>query len=678
MTKFSVKLLLIIITMLAATSPLLSRERTQRSPKPVNGAGADIDSFFNPPAPDAFTPGTVTVGQAGIQYTSKQLMDFQAALGITKKKNKILPLFSHEERKTLSQNPLSPAVAFFSHTQHLVKNPTKQLFKDPQTVTINFLGAQLSDVSLFPPDSMGAVGPSQFVMAINGLLRTFDKNTGAADNVLNIDMDVFFDSVRDGSFTSDPRIRYDRLSDRWFITIVNVPPTFENNRLLIAVSDGGDIVDETVWTFFFFEVGNGVYLDYETLGIDKYALYIGGRTFSNTDTGKVFVVRKSTVLGTGPITVTSFSNIINATTGEGPFSPQGVDNFDENPTYGYFVGVDNATFGTIMIRRIANPGGIPLISGNIPLVIPNTQFPIRVQHLGNTNAFNGELDAVDDRLLSAHIRDGLLITVHNIGVDNTGVSPIEFEDASRNGSRFYIIDTTPILPVLDQVGTLYTPSGSNTLDQRSYWMPSVMSNGQQALALGCSTAGVNEYINAATAGRLATDNPNTIQAAILYTTSFTAYNPANDTGSVNRGRRWGDYSFTSVDPCDDMTMWTIQEYCNATDSWGVQIAKLLAPPPATPISAFPSSVASGLSSATITITGSSSAGSGFFDPGSDFNCRISACITGCVTVKSVTFVDPTHVTLVISTVGAITGAKNVTITNPDDQSATGIGILTIT
>ena len=43
--------------------------------------------------------------------------------------------------------------------------------------------------------------------------------------------------------------------------------------------------------------------------------------------------------------------------------------------------------------------------------------------------------------------------------------------------------------------------------------------------------------------------------------------------------RWGDYSYTSLDPNDDMTMWTIQEYATSTSNiWGTWISQLIAPP----------------------------------------------------------------------------------------------------
>src|SRR5207245_9938739 len=103
-----------------------------------------------------------------------------------------------------------------------------------------------------------------------------------------------------------------------------------------------------------------------------------------------------------------------------------------------------------------------------------------------------------------------------------------------------------------------------------------------------------------------------IQAPTLAQVSSTAYNVQK----VDK-QRWGDFSQTVVDPADDMTLWTIQEWCDVTNSWGVEVVQLKAPPPATPASASPSTVCSGLASVDVTVTGTSSSGSEFFHPGAD-------------------------------------------------------------
>ncbi len=127
---------------------------------------------------------------------------------------------------------------------------------------------------------------------------------------------MFFSSVRSAS-TSDPRVRYDRLSGRWFITMIDVNGI--NNRILIAVSSGSTIASASSFSFFDIPSDSTAptrvtsdFADYDTLGIDANALYIGTNVFSGTGGFKGtdgYVVRKSSVLGGGPIVVTVFRNM---------------------------------------------------------------------------------------------------------------------------------------------------------------------------------------------------------------------------------------------------------------------------------------------------------------------------------------------------------------------------------
>jgi len=240
-------------------------------------------------------------------------------------------------------------------------------------------------------------------------------------------------------------------------------------------------------------------------------------------------------------------------------------------------------------------------------------------------------------------------------------------------------------PALIQSGTLFDTAVSNPL---GYWIPSVAMSGQGHMAIGTSRAGqsaANGFAGVAVAGRLRTDAAGATQPPTLAQSSSFPYvvDPTPPPPNPVPPQRWGDYSQVGVDPNDDQTFWAFQEYVNITNSWGVRAIKLVAPPPATPASASPAAVGPGQPSVNVTITGTSAAGSEFFDPGPDpappaqvYN-HIAASIPG-VTVNSVTFNSPTQVTLNISTVGSPGGAKNVTITNPDGQSRTGTGILTIT
>jgi hypothetical protein len=642
------------------------------------------------------TVGVPWTGEPGVTETAAQIMTRQRHADLQPPKpHRVMP--EHKgARQDRPQNPEAPAVARWP----LQSEPPISSLQTPQTPATSFTGATLADTNAFPPDSMGAVGPTQFVVFVNGRIRTFNKS-GVADGVINANPDVFFDSVMTPgvslNFTSDPQVRYDRLSGRWILTIIDVPSNISvadtPNRLLLAVSDAasaGVLSGGTVWTFYFVQqntVGGGdtgEFLDYPSLGVDANALYVGGNMFIASSgafsTTSAFVIRKSSILSGGPIVVTAFRTLI--TGGDGPDSPRGVDNYDPASNEGYFIGPSDAAFGRLILRRVGSPGGTPTISANVAVTVSTTAFPIKVDHLGNTGGSNGRLDALDDRLFAAHIRSGRLWTAHNIAVTAAGVAS-NTNPQRRDGVRWYELNV-PVgsgTPVVVESGTIFDTAPS-VVDARQYWIPSVVVSGQGHAALGFSTAGSPFHADAATVGRLVGDTLGTTETVVLYTSSSTAYNPTDILG--NPINRWGDYSFTSLDPLDDMTMWTIQEFCDATDSYGVRVVKLIAPPPATPSSTdHPGGVATGLSSVNVVVTGTSATGSGFYDPGANLGApalafsHISASLSGGVTVNSATYNNPTSVTLDLNTTGAPTGQKNITICNPDGQCQTGLSILTV-
>ena len=665
------------------------------------------------------TAGVPSVGAKGKERTTAELLKAQAQ---TPDSNKTWLKLKHEVSrrgdahhapKVMSVGAASDlSITALPRPLNFPVEPLAPLA--PQTIGTNFKGAALADSGRFPPDTAGAVGPSQFLVFVNGRIRTFNKATGVADGVLNVTSDTFFASVmtppptaQHVTFTANPQVRYDRLSGRWILLCIDVPLNVNTgldtpNRILIAVSDAasaGVISAGTVWTYYFVQqntVGGGntnQFFEYPSLGVDNNALYVGGNTFSTTTNAFVdstaFVIRKSSILSGGPVVVTAFRGLASISPiVDGPFQPRGVDNYDPSANEGYFIGISPSVFGRLVMRRISDPGGTPTISANILITVPATSFPITVDHLGDTGGTNGNLAAHDDRLWEAHIRNGKLWTSHNIAVNSAGVATTS--DAQRRDAvRWYELDV-PVgtgTPTVVQSGTIFD-NAATVAAARQFFIPSVMVSGQGHAAFGFTTAGTPYRIDAATTGRLATDPLGTTQAVELYTASTTAYNPPADPGGAG-GRRWGAYSYTSLDPLDDMTMWTIQEYCDATNSWGVQVAKLIAPPPATPSSVATlngNTVPQGQANYFITLNGTQINGSGFYDPGADlappalpFNhVNVTINGVGAPTVNSVGFVDPTTLTVAVNSSAALPGSYTVTVTNPDGQAVTSAApILTV-
>ncbi len=634
-------------------------------------------------------PGTPILGSAGLGETTASIMARQDAAATSAI---IVPRIAPRLRPTLIRKPNPDQLPGADAPSQLKAAERTAVPKTAFFNTVNFLGARLSDANAVPPDSMGAVGPSQFIVAVNGRIRSFSK-TGIADRVLDVDTDIFFAPAMTPlgggvtvNFTSDPRIRYDRATERWYIVMIDVPQNasaFFANRVMIAVSDTPVISAGTVWRFFFF-TPSANFVDYPTLGIDNNALYIGANIFNLAGTAYInadgYVVRKSSIQGAGPITVTSFPNLITGlgcTVGSdnGPYTPQGVDNANA-ATEGYFVGVSWCNFSQLVVRRVINPGGAsPTISPDILVNTPPYTVVYTQPHLGNTGGANGMLDASDTRLISAQVRGGNLWTAHGITVNAAGaaVAAAPFDPTGRNALRWYRINSLTTAPAVAESGTVFDNSAAAT-SARWYAYPGIQVTGQGHMGLGFTASGPFLRANAAITGRLASDPPGTTDPVVLATNTLAAYNPAFDPGGPS-GRRWGDFSYTSVDPADDMTMWTIQEYTDATDSWGVRVVRMNAPGPATPSAVSVPTIPAGTPSTTFTLTGTSIAGTGFFDPGPGFPGRISVEILPGVTVTGVTVTNPTSLQVTVSTVGATVGDKVIRVVNPDGSVATQAAVL---
>jgi hypothetical protein len=544
------------------------------------------------------------------------------------------------------------------------------------TLSQNFTGATLGETGSLPPDPSGAAGPTQFIVAATGRIRTISKATGAPDGVLNTTTNAFFASVRNGASTFSPKVKYDRLAGRWFVIAGTDAPI---GRIVIASSNASTITPTTVWSFFAFDntyPAATCAVDSPTLAIDNAALYIGVVQFCDNGVNYAgttgYVVRKTSVINAATIALTAFHGLTGNFQGQGPFAPHGVDNDDPLSAAGYFIGVDNASFGTLMLRVVSSPGTTPTISANIPIAVAPTAAPITVRHLGNTGGANGYLDGGDDRLTSASLRGGSLWTSQTIGVLDNGQASAT---PTRNAVRWYEIGSLGGAPSVLQTGTLFTSGAPGSFNELNYWVPSIAASTRGRTVVGFSAAGANQYVNAGVAERFTGDAANTLRAPQLYTAANDAYNPPGDAGS-SRGRRWGSASATMMDGCDGSTIWTVQQYVDSVNSYALQVARTVGPPPATPVSVNPTVVPGGLASVNVDVTATSAAGAVFFDPGAGWLCHMGASIPG-VTVNSVTYLSPTTARLNLSTLTAVPGLKPITIINPDGRTATSAAILRV-
>jgi hypothetical protein len=580
--------------------------------------------------------GIQTVGESGITRTVTSLMQAQT------------------ERDAPAEWPRNP-----HHGAAAAPAPDKAKLGGVAATSVA-IGLQFDaiwrpvDTTSLRPDASMDVGPTQVLVIANGRLRSFDKQTGAADGVLNVNPSVLFASVLPSVTAEiyDHHVRFDRATQRWFIVATELPRQsgggYLPNRIMIAVSNGAIVSNATQFTFFWFQPAINSFADLASLGVDANALYIGANRFSTTSGTfmgtDLHVIRKTSILSTGPMVVTGFTNFASTSL----ISPVGVDNADAAPTHGYVIALDVAS-GVTALWRVNDPGGTPSLSSQLAIAgATNTANPVDVAQLGTTIALR--VGRKDHRLAS--IRNGRLWTTHHVGVDASGAASVG--GGARAAIRWYEIADLSTAPNVRQSGTIFDSAASNP---RHYFMPSLATSGQGHTFFGFNTAGASEYVNAATSMRLRDDPLGT-------TRSTTAFSASQHTWPSSA---WGTRSRTVIDPDDDMTAWTVQQYTNVVNEWSLRVAKLLAPRPPNFLPT-PTVVASG-STADITLNATSTAnGEGFFDPGAGFAKRLQVTMNG-FTVNSVQFVSPTQIVVNATANAGTTAVTGAIVTNPDGQTS---------
>jgi hypothetical protein len=575
--------------------------------------------------------------------------------------------------------------------------------KSPFNVWSNFLASTFEEGHLWPPDPNGAVGTHQLVVLMNAGIKVFEKRNvtdaplvtpkGISNNPapaqLFIKLDQFFSPVlRGNAFTSDPHVRFDRLTKRWFVVAIDVDPSFKTtNFILIAVSDGEQITNATSFTFyriptalFPYNTSNPIkpFLDYPTLGVDKNAVLIGGSLFFLNSSGSEdsiysagYAINKQQLLR-GQLSFNSIQfGFASRTRSGGMYVPQGTYNDDPTAAKSFFTGT-NFPQTSILLAGLNynNNGQLTGITGyTVP--VERFQYPPDVTAPGSPMP----IEPNDTRLLAAAIYKNKITgknslwTAHAIGVNQAGqyLPPDSlFITKARTASRWYEIDNIYSTPHLNQLGTVYDATKSSGRRALNYFNSSIAANGQGHAALGGTTAAFNRYLNVFVAGRTSDAASGILGAPTKTTNAHAIYAPTNRSGSYIG--RWGDFSQTVVDPMDDQTIWTFQEYANADDSYGVRAVQLKAPPPATPVPLGP---LSNKTDNTVTIKGISNDNSGFFDPGTDqggpgYN-RLTVKSTGNIIASNVKFISPTEITFTLNTKNKPVGKYTIIITNPDGQ-----------
>jgi len=480
------------------------------------------------------------------------------------------------------------------------------LFSGNPTIGLNFTAVTAangkgSNISA-PQNPTAAVGQTQFITSCYPLLRSFNKSTGKADGILNIDANAFTGNAILGgvSETQDVWMIYHQFINRFMFSCES---DFNGGpfSLQFIVNDGSSITPFTTWTKYTIPNsqinpnGGGGTIDFQQPAFDQNAWYNAVGTFDSSGNfigSSLTVVSNSSILAGTP-NITVFPGLMNNLNNlqEGFACP--ATNFDPNPEFGYlaclvFQGPNYFVGNQIQIQRILNAGSnTPTLGPVVTVTLPASfaSASLTAPHKGNLFGTVGGLQVTTPSLgTGVHVRNHQLYLVTDNQIDSSG-------NASATGDRYGIIwwqfdltgdttgkglgtETPSTVPVLVQSGTIFDKAATDPLN---YFMVSIMTNKNSDMMLSFNTSGNKAYINTNYAFRASTDPKNTTRAPVQITnTQFPCnytYNLSELPGPVVQ--RWGDQSAVVVDPSDNTTFWLNQPFAALQNAWGVQVTQIL-------------------------------------------------------------------------------------------------------
>ena len=422
---------------------------------------------------------------------------------------------------------------------------------------VNNFSALGDNATIIPPDTMGAVGPNHLMTMLNSQVMIQQKD----GTVLSIvSLSTFWTSGTGLTGTPfDPRIIYDSLSGRW-MAVVDANARSSSSAVWFAISAGNDPTG--TWTYYSIQAdpGGTYWADYPDIGVNtpwvaitNNMYTVSGSTFGGA---KMWVIDKAQLLA-GNFVVTTFARGFDG----GGFTLRPALTFDASEPTLYLVDGLWMTGGTMTHRvsQIRDSSGTPVWS-SVGFYLVNSNYDItqiNAAQLGDSR----RIQTNDTRLLNAVFRNGHLWLTH------TGGLPV----GSVDRTAVFWYEVNPVTPAIVQSGVI-----DGGVDVHHYF-PSISVNQFDEVVIGFTRSDATRYAQAVFVSRQPTDPAGWTSPIQVIKMGEDSY--AKDFGS---GRiRWGDYSATAVDPLDDQTLWTLQEYAvfdvgptDSDDRWGTWWGKV--------------------------------------------------------------------------------------------------------
>ena len=448
----------------------------------------------------------------------------------------------------------------------------------------NFTGStyNVNNTSI-PPDANGAVGPRHFVELINGSCAIYNKTNGL--QVKRITDAKFWANagviLSTDDATTDPRVVYDPLSQRWFATMVDASasandPTLYANDFLLAVSSTSDPTG--TWHGFLFQADpdNGFFADFPTLGVDSNAVYISGDFFTAgipIGPGLVSIPKTNLLAAIPSIDNRTWYGVMDYSIRGDVLQP--VNCFDGSESGKIIsitdIGSDSSPHSNLVIYAVQNGAGTnAFLSSSVFIPTPSWVVPDNdVIGAPSFASFQPDgtqtLQANDARLCDkAYAVNGIIYAAHNTELNN------------HIAIRWYRVRAFD--NVLLETGTLSDPN-------MDLFFPSIAANPYGVVVIGYNASGLAANVSSYAVAGQTFNGTTSFGSPLLLRSGATSYHGDDELLGILLESptlsRWGDYTATSPDPNDPNRFWTIQIIPSDTaneDVWSTQITELVTTP----------------------------------------------------------------------------------------------------
>jgi len=426
----------------------------------------------------------------------------------------------------------------------------------------------------FIPDTGGAVGLAHVVTSTNQEFQVHDKSTGQL--LQSVSLEGFW-APAGVSVVFDPRTYYDRYQDRFITVAVSLREGItarESASILIGISRGSD--PTTGWTLFRYaacpttapcgSTGDEWWADFPMVGFNKNWVAVRVGMIQRNVAGSINYPRilvanypalRAAVAGSRPS-----ASVFHWDAGWNDFQPEGspcrTDSATEEALYW------GPNTGGVRLNSLTGTSNAPGLVRGPYVAIPVEPYTVPASAPQLPEPGTGRRVGIG--LGTPHecvVRNGHIWTINGVGRP-TG-SP-----EAHAGIRWHRLDKTG--GYVDG-GVIEDATATLTNGGKWYGMANIAVNKNNDVLIGFTQMSSTEYPSAAYAFRKGTDPAGTMRAVRVAKAGEGFYGY----------QRWGDFSQAQVDPSDDLTMWTIQQYARTPvgtqERFGTWWVSVEPPPP---------------------------------------------------------------------------------------------------